>query len=268
MRRIEERFGQLRRRKEAALIPFIAAGDPSAPVTRELILELERSGADLIELGVPFSDPLADGPVIQQAYQRALKNQVNLREVLGIVEEVRPQTEAPLILMSYYNPIHRWGEADFVKQAAQAGVDGLILPDLPPEEGEGLREAAMEAGLATILLIAPTSSRKRIQRIARVGTGFLYYVSLMGVTGTRDHLSADLESSLRVIRELTDKPIAVGFGISTPQQVEAAASWADGVIVGSALVRIIQQYGSSPELLEQVGSFVRRLKAATRAIEL
>lgn len=264
MRRIEERFGQLRSWGEGALIPFIAAGDPSPAATQELILELERSGADLIELGVPFSDPLADGPVIQQAYQRALKNRVNLQEVLRMVEEVRPRTEVPLILMSYYNPIHRWGEADFVRQAAQAGVDGLILPDLPPEEGEGLREAAMEAGIATILLIAPTSSHRRIRRIAGAGTGFLYYVSLMGVTGTRDQLSADLEGSLRAIRELTDKPIAVGFGISTPQQVKAAAAWADGVIVGSALVRIVQQYGASPELLEQAGSFVRQLKAATK----
>ncbi|MBI2877615.1 MAG: tryptophan synthase subunit alpha [Candidatus Tectomicrobia bacterium] len=265
MRRIEARFRQLRGRKEAALIPFMAAGDPSLAATRELILELAQSGADLIELGVPFSDPLADGPVIQLAYQRALGNRVGLCEILQLVEAVRPQTEVPLILMSYYNPIHRWGEADFVRQAAQAGVDGLILPDLPPEEGKGLQEAAAAAGLATILLIAPTSSRERIRRIAEVGTGFLYYVSLMGVTGTRDQLSADLEGALGAIRELTDKPIAAGFGISTPQQVAEAAAWADGVIVGSALVRIIQQYGSSTALREQVGAFVRQLKSATIA---
>ena len=265
MNRIDGRFNELGRQGEKALIPFIAAGDPSLETTAELVLEMEKRGADLIELGVPFSDPLADGPIIQLAYQRALRNKVRPGDILELVEELRRRTRIPLILMSYYNLLHRQGGANFARRAAAAGVDGLIIPDLPPEEGEELWKASREVGLSNILLISPTTSPDRLQRIARQGTGFLYYVSLLGVTGARDTLPANLRESLKTIKVHTDKPVAVGFGISTPQQAGMVAHWAEGVIVGSALVRIIQQDPSAPTLVENVGTLVEQLKAGIRA---
>jgi tryptophan synthase alpha chain len=264
MKRIEERFRELGRRGEKALIPFIAAGDPSLETTAELVLEMERRGADLIELGIPFSDPLADGPVIQMAYRRALRNKMRLEDVLEMVGELRLRSRIPLILMSYYNLLHRLGAADFARRAAMAGVDGFIIPDLPPEEGEEFWKVSREVGLANILLITPTTSPERIRLIAEQGTGFLYYVSLLGVTGARNNLPADLRESLTNVKALTDKPVAVGFGVSTPKQAETVAYWADGVIVGSALVQIIQKDPWAPDLSEKVGTLVEQLKAGIR----
>ncbi len=265
MKRIEERFNELARRREKVLIPFIAAGDPSLEVTAELVLEMERKGADLVELGVPFSDPLADGPTIQLAYQRALRNGVRPGDILELVEGLRARTQLPLILMSYYNLIHHQKPTDFVRRAAAAGVDGLIVPDLPPEEGKELWIACREAELANIFLIAPTTSPERIQLIDGHGTGFLYYVSQLGVTGARDTLPENLRNSLAAVKALTDKPVAAGFGISTPQQAGMVTQWADGVIVGSALVRIIQEDPTAGNLPERVGTFVEQLKAGIRS---
>jgi tryptophan synthase alpha chain len=264
MERIEKKFKELRNRREKALIIFIAAGDPSLSLTKDLILEMERQGADMIELGVPFSDPLADGPTIQEAYQRGLKQHISLKDVIKLVEELREDTEIPLIIMSYYNMIYRLGESSFIHQAAQAGVDGLIIPDLPPEEGEFLQSLAEEEGIATIYLIAPTTPDKRIRFIAQKGRGFLYYVSLMGVTGERKNMARDLPLSLRNMRALTEIPIAVGFGISSPEHIKSITPWADGVIVGSAVVKLIENNANKPELIEKVGKFVAQLKAATR----
>ncbi|OGW16061.1 MAG: tryptophan synthase subunit alpha [Nitrospinae bacterium RIFCSPLOWO2_12_FULL_45_22] len=264
MKRIEEKFKQLKNQREKALIPFIAAGDPSLPLTKALILGMERQGADMIELGIPFSDPLADGPTIQKAYLRGLKSHTTLKDVLKLVRELREETDIPLIIMSYYNLIYRMGEASFVQQAAQAGVDGLIVPDLPPEEGEFLQSLAEEAGLAAIYLLAPTTPDRRVQLIAQKGSGFLYYVSLMGVTGERDNIAQDVTPSLQNIRALTNMPIAVGFGISSPEHVRSVASWVDGVIVGSAVIKLIEDNLARPNLVGRVGKFIAQLKAATR----
>ena len=264
MKRIEEKFKQLKNQREKALIPFIAAGDPSLSMTKAMVLEMERQGADMIELGVPFSDPLADGPTIQKAYLRGLKNQTTLKDVINLIMELRKETEIPLILMSYYNLIYKMGESLFVQQAAQAGVDGIIVPDLPPEEGEFLQSMAEEDGIDTIHLIAPTTPDKRVQFIAQKGSGFLYYVSLMGVTGERENIAQNLTLSLQTIKSLTPMPISVGFGISSPQHVRSVSPWVDGVIVGSAIVKLIENNLDNPGLVDIVGKFVAGLKAATR----
>jgi tryptophan synthase alpha chain len=263
MNRIKARFTLLKERRGKALIPFIAAGDPSLELTKALILEMERQGADLIELGIPFSDPLADGPTIQKAYLRSLRNQTTLKKVINLVKEVRQESEIPLIIMSYYNLIFKMGEAAFIQQAVQAGVDGLIVPDLPPEEGVFLQDLAQEEGLAMIYLVAPTSPHQRINLIAKRSTGFLYYVSLMGVTGERRELARDLVDALQAVRSLTQIPLAVGFGISSPEHVKSLAPWVDGVIVGSALIKIIEDNLNDPDLVKKVGRFVAELKAAT-----
>lgn len=264
MNRIDERFRRLRDSGERALMPYITAGDPDLQTTRSLILEFERRGADLIEIGVPFSDPLADGATIQRASQRALQGGTTLAGIIGMVKDLRTECRLPLLMMSYVNPIFHFGYSRFVKEAAAAGVDGLIVPDLPPEEAPELIEAAISCNLHTIFLIAPTSRRERIRAIAAASKGFIYYVSLRGVTGARSRLSGDLESSLQMIRSETDLPLAVGFGVSTPEQVRMVAAAADGVIVGSAIVSLLEQAAGQPDLLQRAGDFVASLKAATR----
>lgn len=264
MNRIDERFRRLRGAGERALMPYLTAGDPDLATTRSLILEFEKRGADLVEIGVPFSDPLADGVTIQRASQRALLGGTTLRRILDMVDALRPHCRLPLVVMSYVNPIFHFGFARFAKEAAAAGVDGLIVPDLPPEEAAELIDATAAHGLHTVFLLAPTSSRERVQKIAAASQGFIYYVSLRGVTGARSRISDDLESSIRMIRAETDKPLAVGFGISTPEQVRMVAKVADGVIVGSAIVSLLERTAGQADLLERVGDFVASLKAATR----
>lgn len=264
MNRIDERFRRLRDSGERALMPYITAGDPDLQTTRSLILEFERRGADLIEIGVPFSDPLADGATIQRASQRALQGGTTLAGIIGMVKDLRVKCRLPLLLMSYVNPIFHFGYSRFAKEAAAAGVDGLIVPDLPPEEAPELIEAATAHNLHTIFLIAPTSRRERIRTIAAASKGFIYYVSLRGVTGARSSLSEDLESSLQMIRSETDLPLAVGFGVSTPEQVQMVAAVADGVIVGSAIVSLLEQTAGQTDQLQRAGDFVASLKAATR----
>lgn len=261
MSRISTTFARLRSRGERALIPYLTAGDPSLEVTRALVLEAEARGADLIELGFPFSDPLADGPIIQRASQRALGGGVTLLGLLDLARELRGRLRAPLILMTYMNPLLAYGLEGVTKEAS-AGFDGLIVPDLPLEEAGPLQRGARQAGLDLIFLVAPTSSPERMRLIARKTRGFLYAVSLMGVTGPRAQLPSDLVSYLQGIRAVTEKPVSVGFGISHPEQVRALAAYADGVIVGSALVHLVEEGGK--DAVRRVGDFVATLKAATR----
>src|SRR5574337_228696 len=262
MNRIDERFHRLRQAGERALMPYLTAGDPDLITTRSLILEFERRGADLLELGVPFSDPLADGVTIQRASQRALRAGTTLTRILEMVRDLRAECQIPLLLMSYVNPIFHFGFTRFAKEAAAAGVDGLIVPDLPPEEATELIDAATAHDLHTIFLIAPTSRPDRIRTIAAASKGFIYYVSLGGVTGARAALSGDLEVNLRTIRAVTDLPLAVGFGVSTPEQARMVGRVAEGIIVGSAIVSLLEQTAGQSDQLQCAGDFVASLKAA------
>jgi tryptophan synthase alpha chain len=266
MSRIKNTFNRLKKKNETALIPYIMAGDPDLATTKTLILEMEKAGCDIIELGAPFSDPLADGPTIQKAAIRSLKNHTSIAQVLGLVTEVRTESRIPLILMTYYNLIFQYGEERFVHDAVAAGLDGMILPDLPPEEAGTLVPLAKKAGLDTIFLLAPTSTEERIKLVCKVSQGFVYYVSLTGVTGARAGVQSSVQDSLRKIKQATDKPVAVGFGISTPDQAALVAHWgADGVIVGSALVKVIEENIGSYDLASRSAAFVQELKKGVLA---
>jgi tryptophan synthase alpha chain len=264
MTRIGTVFATLRKRGERALIPYFTAGDPSLAATRQLVIEAARRGADLVELGIPFSDPLADGPVIQRATQRALAAGATLPRVLELARELRGDMATPLIFLTYYNPVLAFGLKAFCRTAADAGVDGVIVGDLPPEEAGPLRAEAKPAGLDLIHLVAPTSTPERMRKIAKATGGFLYMVSLTGVTGARTELPPDLDTYLRALRGITTKPVCVGFGISTPEQAALVGRHADGVIVGSAIVKLVEQYRDSPELSTRVGDFIAALKAPLR----
>ncbi len=264
MKKLEGVFAALRGRGERALIPYFTAGDPSLPVTRQLVLEAARRGADIIELGVPFSDPLADGPVIQRATQRALAAGVTLPRVLELAREMRGDVATPLVFLTYYNPVLAFGLKAFCRTAVEAGVEGLIVADLPPEEAAPLRAEADPAGLDLIHLVAPTSTPERLRKIARATGSFIYMVSLTGVTGARAELPPDLARHLRALRGITTKPICVGFGISTPEHAALVGRFADGVIVGSAIVNLVERHAGSPELLSKVGDFIAALKAPLR----
>ena len=238
------------------------AGDPTLEETETYVLQLAEAGADVIELGVPFSDPIADGPVIQQAAERALRSGTSLKKILATVRSLRTKTQVPLVLMAYYNSIFRYGEAAFCRDAGAAGVDGLIVPDMPPDEAGTLCPLAEAAGLDVIFLLAPTSTAKRQAGVARLSRGFIYYVSLTGITGAKLTDKADVEKKVREIRRYTKTPIAVGFGIATPDDARQVARIADGVIVGSALVKIIAE-GNHASVSDRLGAFTRSLKAAT-----
>ncbi len=269
--RIERKFRELRDRGEAALIPFIVAGDPDLERSAALIRELEARGADLIELAMPFSDPMADGPANQRAHARGLIGGASLAAILAMVSELRKPSEArkaievPLILFGYYNPILHYGCERLCADAARAGIDGLLIVDLPPEESAELARPARAAGLDLIYLLAPTTPIERSRKIARVASGFLYYVSVTGVTGARADLAADLEGRVRELRAVTDLPIGVGFGISTPEHARAVASFADAVVVGAALSAVIEEHGKSPDLIAAAGNFVGAMKDAIRS---
>jgi tryptophan synthase alpha chain len=257
---ISEQFKQLKCRGDKALITYISAGDPELSTTRKMVLALEQSGVNIIELGVPYSDPVADGPVIQQASLRALQNGITIEAVFGLVASLREDTAIPLILMIYYNSILQYGVGKFLVKCSHIGVDGLIVPDLPLEESEGLRLEAEACGVDVIMLVAPTTPPERIARIAGVSRGFLYCVSVTGVTGTQDTLDSGLQAFLTTVRSQTDLPLAVGFGISTPEQAAEAAQMADGVIVGSAVIKVIEQHLGEADLVSKVGEFARSLK--------
>ena len=263
--RIEKKFAELRARGEAALIPFIVAGDPNLQATRGLVFELEARGADLIELGVPFSDPMADGPANQRALARGLASGASLAAILAMVSEVRRESEIPIVLFGYYNPILHYGCERLCADAARTGVDGLLAVDLPPEEASELARPARAHGLDIIYLLAPTTPVERVRTIAHAGSGFLYYVAVTGVTGTRTSLVAGLETRVRALRAVTDLPIGVGFGISTPAQAGEVAGYADAVVVGSALSLIIEREGTAPGLAPAVGDLVGAMKNAMLA---
>ena len=246
-------------------MPYLCAGDPTPELTAKLLLTLEAAGADLIELGVPFSDPIADGPTIQRASERALAHSISLQQILEIVKSLREQTDIPIALMGYYNPIFRMGEAAFCKAAQAAGVDGVIVPDLPPEQAQPLLEIAPKYNLATIFLVAPTSPPERMQLIASVSTGFIYCVSVTGVTGARAMLSDEIAPMITELRNHTDKPISVGFGVSTPEQAKQIANIADGVVVGSAIIDVIEEnMDDETKLLTAVKQFASDLAAGVK----
>ncbi len=264
MGRIDQRFERLQKSHERALIPYVTAGDPNVEMTKTLVREMVRRGGDLVEIGVPFSDPLADGPIVQRASQRALQGGMTLRKILRMVSELRGDVDVPLILMTYYNPVLRYGEEAFVVDALDAGVDGIIVPDLPPEEAQTLIDLTADTPLEMIFLAAPTSTSARLALIAEASRGFIYYVSRLGTTGVRDQLSGDLRMMLARVRASTSKPIAVGFGVSTPEQVRLVAELADGVVVASAILKLLEDLQDREDRLEQVGEFIAALKAATR----
>ena len=265
MTRLEETFASLRRRGERALMPYFTAGDPSLDATRRLVVEAAKRGADVIELGIPFSDPVADGPVNQRAAQRALAAGTTLPRVLEMVREVRAETPVPIVFFTYYNPILAFGLESFCRAAAGAGADGVLVVDLPPEEAGPLRAQADAVGLHVSYFVAPTSTPERMKKIARASGAFIYLVSLTGVTGARSELPPDLMQHLRVLRTVTTKPICVGFGIATPEHAALVGRVADGVIVGSAIVRLVERHQSSPALVSEVGDFIAALKAPLRS---
>jgi tryptophan synthase alpha chain len=262
--RIEAKFNRLRERQESALIPYIVAGDPSLDTTRRLVLELEARGADLIELGVPFSDPMADGPANQRASARGFATGATLPVILSMVAELRKETQIPLILFGYFNPILHYGCARLCADAAVAGIDGLLVVDLPPEEAAELAAPARASGIDIIYLLAPTTPLSRSRVIAHSASGFLYYVSVTGVTGARARIAADLETNVRDLRGVTSLPIGVGFGISTAAQAREIGQFADAVVVGSAISQLIENNMGSEGLVGVVGEFVGSLKAAMR----
>jgi len=259
MNLIDRKFHALKSQNKKAFIAFITAGYPGLNTTRKLVLELAKAGVDIIELGVPFSDPMADGPIIQESSQAALKRGVNLNAILSLVKSVKDDVNVPIILMTYYNPIFCFGEERFVKRAAACGVDGIIIPDLPPDEGTSFIRLANKSNLNTIFFVSPTSTRERIKFVSRISKGFIYYVSLTGVTGPRQNLPKDIVNNLKVIKKLTDKPVCVGFGVSRREQVRAIYKIADGAIVGSAIVKEIRENIGKPDLVRRVGKFVSSL---------
>lgn len=261
--RMETAFRRAAKAKRAALIPYITAGDPTPSRTLELLRALERAGADLLELGVPFSDPIADGPINCAAAERALASGTSLAGVLQTVREFRYTSSLPVVLFSYANPILAYGLHRFAADAASAGVDGVLLTDVPAEEAGPFAQALGRVGLELIPLVAPTSTRARLRKAKKLARTFLYFVSRTGVTGPQKHLPAELPEQVKLVRQLTGRRVAVGFGVADAQQVARVASFADGVVVGSAIVARIAQVGDSPELAREVEAFVRSLALAT-----
>jgi tryptophan synthase alpha chain len=258
--RIEDAFTKLRQEGKKGFIPFITAGDPDLATTEQLLITLANSGATLIELGVPFSDPMADGPVIQRASERALKNKFGLQEILDVTSRVRKQIDTPIILFSYYNPLLQFGLKRIAEAAKEAGLDGVLVTDLTPEES-GEFEAELRAqGLDMIFLVAPTSTDERLQLVAQHASGFIYAVSRAGVTGTRSTISAEAEKLVTRMRRFSELPIAVGFGISNADQVKDVQRYADAVVVGSAIVAEMERLVESPDLVERIAEFSTRLQ--------
>jgi tryptophan synthase alpha chain len=261
MSRIDAAFRDLRKAGRVGLVTYVTAGDPDLERSRDSLVRIARGGADILEVGVPFSDPLADGPVIQRATERALAAGSTLVKVLGMVSDVRSLINSPIVIFSYANPILRMGLDEFVTRAKQAGVDGVLTLDVPPEESEQFRAALSKARIDTIFLLSPTTSAERIRRASALGTGFLYGISRLGVTGIRDDVADTARELADRVRKETAMPLALGFGFSRPEHVRAVAAFADAAVVGSALVKVIAEHGQSTGLLDEVERYVRWLKS-------
>lgn len=264
MNRITRLFQENTARGKCAFIPFITGGDPSLAISEDIVVALEENGADLIEYGAPFSDPSGDGPVIQEASLRALQQGVTLRGILASIERVRKRSQVPLLIFTYYNPILVYGEKDFARDTANAGADGVLCVDLPPDDAGGYRDAMAANQLSTVFLAAPTSTDQRLALIGDASDTFVYYISRLGVTGERAAISQNLAQSVSRVREKTGKPVAVGFGISTPEQAETVSKIAEGVVVGSAMVRLIAEAGGAPDTARKAGAFARQLADAIK----
>lgn len=261
MSRLHEAFARIRSNGHTGLVTYVTAGDPDLDRSAQILLALDRAGADVLEVGVPFSDPLADGPVIQRAAERALAAGATLPRVLDMVARVRPEVAAPIVIFSYANPILRMGVERFAERARQTGVDGTLVLDLPIEEAGDVRAIMARRAIDTIFLLSPTTTDDRIRTAARLGRGFLYAISRLGVTGARDRLAEGARDIVTRIRAATTLPVALGFGISTPEQVRQAGEWADAAVVGSALVNVIAEAGTAPGLTTRVEEYVRWLKS-------
>ena len=266
MNRIEERFARLQREGKKAFIVYIGAGDPNLAATRQLALAFDQAGVDILELGVPFSDPLADGLVNQLAAQRGLESGTTPPKLLETVAAIRRDSQTPIVLYIYFNLIHKVGMEKFISAATKAGVDGLLVLDLPPEESDNYESLMRKAGLCHIYLVAPTTPEERMELIVKRGAGFIYYISREGVTGMQTKVASNLAEQVAKIRAHTSLPIAVGFGISNPEQAKLVAREADGAVVGSAVVNQIAQHGKSPELVAKVSAFVKSLADAVKSI--
>ena len=264
MSRICEKFRELKRSGRGGFIPFITAGDPDLATTELLLIELANSGADIIELGVPFSDPVADGEVIQRASERALRNGVTVHDALTCARNVRQHIDVPIVLFSYFNPLLQFGPEPFAPAAKEAGIDAVLVTDLIPEEAESWTQNLLQYRLDPIFLVAPTTSDKRLVRIAQQARGFIYAVSRAGVTGARDQMTRDAEDLVKRVRSVSDLPIAVGFGISSEEQVRQVWRFADAAVIGSAIVSQIEKFSGEADLVQRIGQFARSLVAPTR----
>ncbi|HDQ04158.1 MAG TPA: tryptophan synthase subunit alpha [Deltaproteobacteria bacterium] len=263
--RIGKKFDELRAKKEKALVVYLTAGDPSREMTKKIIFALEKAGVDIVEIGVPFSDPTADGPVIQEAAQRALKAGTTLTGVLQTVAQIREVSQIPVVLFGYFNPIFSYGVKKFAQNAREAGVDGVLVVDLPTEEAHELRQFTEASGIDFISLVAPTTGMQRAKKIAAAATGFLYYISITGVTGTAAPKIVDIEADLKKIRKISSLPVAVGFGISKPEQAREIGKLADGVVVGSALVKLIAENSNNAGLLKIISDYAGKIKNALKS---
>ena len=264
MNRIDSLFSRLHSQHRAAMIAYITGGDPTLQGSAKIALALEKAGVDLLELGIPFSDPLADGETIQSAAGRAIASGATVPGILNLVRQIRESSQIPIVLFTYLNPVYIYGFERFQSDAAAAGADGLLLLDLPPREADRNAELAFSKGLKTIQLIAPTTPPERLKEITEAAEGFIYYVSREGVTGEQSSLSLDIAERVAAIRILTKVPIAVGFGISNPEQAATVAALADGVVVGSAIVRKIGEFGDLPDLPDRIEDFVKPIAEAVR----
>ncbi len=259
MSRLDDTFAALREQQRCGLVAYVTAGDPDYARSAEILRALDRGGADVLEVGVPFSEPLADGPVIQRASERALAGGMTLTRTLDLIADVRPSLRAPIVLFTYANPVFRYGFERFFARAASVGVDGLLVLDLPIEEGGPLYASATAAGIDTIWLLSPTTTEARIRRASELGRGFLYGISRLGVTGAREHVPSGAHELAARIRTQTKLPIALGFGLSRPEHIREVGQWADAAVVGSALVNVIAEHAQSPDVADKVEGYVRWL---------
>ena len=266
MNRIDTKFKELRERSEPAFIPFITAGDPNLDVTKALIMEFDKKGADMIELGVPFSDPIADGPVIQASYYRALSGGIKLSNILELVKDIRKESGIPIVAMISHSILYKNGCEKFIKNAVNAGLDGATIPDLPIEEAEDILETGEKEGFKIVCFIAPTTTDRRMELIVKKSQGFLYYISVVGITGAKNTLSDEITRNIQNVKKATSLPVALGFGISTPDQARIAGKIADGVIVGSAIIKEIDKYRNQDGdlLVKKVGQFIGELVSSTK----